>query len=1100
MVEKIKRIDHDKLKSLDLNDLKNLENSPKDWIDRFDQKVGKTLNQPIIEDILNWILNSSIDISVKKEDLLIILKNLISYDNYDTKTINIDTSLYKRVFLKINQIDTEAMFNNAIDNKNIAKQQFESDYKIYSEFNNFCNEYFLLYSRFNSTKADDWLAQTLKNDFIINFKKDYSNFNWNSLLSKLNNSLKDKELADFQSILKNISSSQNPKDIVKNLEELKKYYDKAIKIPEENYKQSQISFDKINQEIQTRIGQADLWMDINNLSEEQSKENISDAWVRKDKAISLMRQYLLDDQTMSQIPRYAQNRFKAILEQSLKEIKNIDNWLLESVLQQKMEEAEKLFSTNSHLSSAKNHLLSNLNIIKDKLHIKTAVDNVESYQWITIDQYLSATNEDLSFLRENPQYRDVFNQVFDMLYRDRSALQDKPEQYKTFLKIIWANEKDEIDFFIVDKNNEKDPALLFYPRNTRVVRIEEDWEEPKEVHYITFWTNFDDQRLLVEWFQENKEEIENILEDDKNISKLFEVITNKEGFLQFQWRLEISAYGWPEALSVLFDNQKDWKKPFVEYLKKDENLRGVLDSFGKIENGKNVVDIETQWQYFVKMFEWIKQDPILLNKYSKLLLEQWWDKYFWPASNIASRKTIVDNFLKLDMFKWYVPSVLAQKDSIKKPDQDLFDLLVNQKILLDKSVNTTTWKQGMVEQAKNYISVLFNNPIGHMIIGLLDSVLWGKGWLMKYLWGEKSWFGQELNKQFKDQYALKEDQLTILSNILKTKPESFFGIKPENYQSELNSFVNNQIKKDNNIYVNEIEKQFNWENTKNLDVNLIERYFKANQKDKFWDINYMDVFEMKENKLTIKSGADVSPILQEILKDENEIAKILEANNKIRTEKWYFGKDLWHQGITSDRDYMVFAAAYLMWWSKWQWNFHYVISETGMPQGFWTEIIKLSENINLELKIKFKNFVSFEWDEDKENKNKLLDKYPKPSDELNLNEEPDKTDFPNYKKIIKSIYDEIFSDKENDYYKYLNSQSVDKENKDFLIKHIETYKEDIEKNIKEIRDKYPNTSDIIEKEEIIAYNSNINKLNNLNDLSIISDAVGVERFQKISKI
>jgi len=53
MVEKIKRIDHDKLKSLDLNDLKNLENSPKDWIDRFDQKVGKTLNQPIIEDILN---------------------------------------------------------------------------------------------------------------------------------------------------------------------------------------------------------------------------------------------------------------------------------------------------------------------------------------------------------------------------------------------------------------------------------------------------------------------------------------------------------------------------------------------------------------------------------------------------------------------------------------------------------------------------------------------------------------------------------------------------------------------------------------------------------------------------------------------------------------------------------------------------------------------------------------------------------------------------------------------------------------------------------------------------------------------------------------
>jgi len=66
---------------------------------------------------------------------------------------------------------------------------------------------------------------------------------------------------------------------------------------------------------------------------------------------------------------------------------------------------------------------------------------------------------------------------------------------------------------------------------------------------------------------------------------------------------------------------------------------------------------------------------------------------------------------------------------------------------------------------------------------------------------------------------------------------------------------------------------------------LIERYFKANKEKKFNTINYVDIFEMDENKLTIKSGADVSPVLQEILKDENEIAKILEANHKIRTEK-----------------------------------------------------------------------------------------------------------------------------------------------------------------------------------------------------------------------
>jgi len=108
---------------------------------------------------------------------LSLLKKLISYDKHDTKTINIDPSLYKKVFLKINQVDTEAMFNNAIDNKNNAKQQFESDYKIYSEFNNFCNEYFLLYSKLDSNKGELSLEQILKNDFVVNFKKDYSDFN-----------------------------------------------------------------------------------------------------------------------------------------------------------------------------------------------------------------------------------------------------------------------------------------------------------------------------------------------------------------------------------------------------------------------------------------------------------------------------------------------------------------------------------------------------------------------------------------------------------------------------------------------------------------------------------------------------------------------------------------------------------------------------------------------------------------------------------------------------------------------------------------------------------------------------------------------------------
>jgi len=57
---------------------------------------------------------------------------------------------------------------------------------------------------------------------------------------------------------------------------------------------------------------------------------------------------------------------------------------------------------------------------------------------------------------------------------------------------------------------------------------------------------------------------------------------------------------------------------------------------------------------------------------------------------------------------------------------------------------------------------------------------------------------------------LKEDQLTILSNISKTKPESFFGIKPENYQLELNSFIKQYVQPEENTdHVKNIINQFN---------------------------------------------------------------------------------------------------------------------------------------------------------------------------------------------------------------------------------------------------------------------------------------------------
>jgi len=54
---------------------------------------------------------------------------------------------------------------------------------------------------------------------------------------------------------------------------------------------------------------------------------------------------------------------------------------------------------------------------------------------------------------------------------------------------------------------------------------------------------------------------------------------------------------------------------------------------------------------------------------------------------------------------------------------------------------------------------------------------------------------------------LEENQLKILSDISKTKSTVLFS-DPENYQSELNNFVNTQIRKNDSIYIKEIEQQF----------------------------------------------------------------------------------------------------------------------------------------------------------------------------------------------------------------------------------------------------------------------------------------------------
>lgn len=939
-----------------------------DYVKSLNEKLDTWLNKNLMDGLLKWLQNLDISkISLEQKTAAMdIIMILWKYDK-EHPEVNFDVNIYKHLMLKFGGAENIWLLQ---ENLNTAEQK----YKIIQWFSKeICEEYeklMLISGSWNTwykdlddyfnNKFEEFKTQTIywiQTKYISELTQESSD-----LLTQINKDLfvkpNDLWLTSKQKRELNKIKDNDKHAIFKyNLSTLNDY----VKTIWGNYIKEFDILKKLQDKQLNALNTVWTIATITNVEKSEVPETIDYNRVRSDanKFIENIREEIpkMHILAQSKVENWLNDFFIKMQTKTDGEL----IWFLRSWLenfQNQIKNAPINIKWNSNIEGVLNDAIAKVNSFKNWWWSENSPEQqFNPNQWKNILEWTNQNNLNKYF--ESEEYRDAYNQAFDLMYKDDPSLNENHKnKFYTILKNCYdeydktvknqedkvnfnlehlqgeTDNKKNVEFLYVDKhsvsaNSKEDLTLHLYPEGTRIIKIfvrYENESEKKEPYYeyFVFWEQFTMDQTLVRGLKENQEDIKDAMKDDKSIWNLFVPITDQsEGwdkeFKQFKYQLQIAAYGWPEALSVFFDYQESWKKPFIEYLQQWENLKTVLNSFDKAASSQQ------EWHYFVKMFEWIKWDSILLEKYLWLLNSDGWDKYLGPSSELMARKTILDWLLSLDVLK-------------TQGNRELFLSLTSKRVVLENALrlDTEQWKKSLVEHAKTYISVLFSHPIGQMIIGLLDSVLWGKWWLMKYLWGENSWFGKELNKQFKDQYALGKDQLEILNNIAKIGPANSFDMKdPQKYQTGLNDFIKNHIEKESDKNcVKTIVDQFYWdnwvnlENTKNLDVNLIERYFKANKEKKFNTINYLDIFEIKENKLSIKSGADVSPILQEILKDKDHIARILDANNKIITEKWLFGKDVSHKAISSDRDYMVFATAYLMWWSKWQWNFHYVISES----------------------------------------------------------------------------------------------------------------------------------------------------------------------------
>lgn len=271
------------------------------------------------------------------------------------------------------------------------------------------------------------------------------------------------------------------------------------------------------------------------------------------------------------------------------------------------------------------------------------------------------------------------------------------------------------------------------------------------------------------------------------------------------------------------------------------------------------------------------------------------------------------------------------------------------------------------ERIGEYAKVLFEHPVGKMILSLIDSMFGGKWNFLKWV-SKRDKSGaivNEINEQFKKNYSLSGDQMKFLNN-----EDNFNGFDEEN---EIN--INDWIQKYNewlgkvikNLYLTQssgsskmdslaanLANQWDLLDPKVLSA-LVEEGAVIKIQDAKWNplkdanwnyivVNHNEVF-VTDAQWWFKVNPNITAdTLKMILQDARIQSAVINANTELIKQGQERKKDgaakhdltgnSTPSGIQTEKDYAKFLTAYLMGWSKWEWKFQYVITENNLSNAF----------------------------------------------------------------------------------------------------------------------------------------------------------------------
>lgn len=917
----MKDILKDWISSNEVQKLSNvLKNIDTENIKQIDSRFTNSLNNVTFSEILKGVSQLSSNPQINKT----ILKNLVvNLWKYDQKSNSINKNPQEYIDLITNIV---WWWNTAFLDEQQRYQQTQENYKKISDEllkdQKLLNKYSLWNEIIN--KNSQW--DIANSDFVTAFKKDYPDSN--ALEPSQCIVYLEKKVAKFK---KGVLAASNMLSLQKN------------------------NLQQFNEQIKNNQELSNLIAEMNQLSLKTTPEiNYQEL---RNKAITSI-------WALSKINIWlGQRTFDKILKQTEKDIRSAENVVLESVIRNKLQEARWLSNHPMLSDEVKKEISSTLNNIEKELWLNNNLlylDKTSNYE-ITVDDYLNTTNnESLQTMWQDPKFEKIYNKVFDLWYQKKLTEQQK----NAFKNILWLEQDVTLDFIYIDKNSQNptvnlDPALGVYPHGERVIRSSKKNKEWKiQYDYTTFGLQSDLNKELAQGLVENQQELDNLFGEDMQIKNLFTPITkeNKADFQQFnQWQLQIAAYGWPEAISVLFDKKGS---DFIKYLKnkttienkdKDgkvintetkDNFLMILDACKNAKSSNDKLDIQERDQYLLNMFDGIKGDKELVAKYVWLINKD--TSYMW--SNFLTRKNI----------STWLQSLIGN-DKLLNPDTD-WDLVKNiltiQSTIQIEAQKPLT-KMNIQEQLKKYVWVLFSHPIGKMVLGLLDNFFGWKWWLISKF-GKIPGFTDELNKQFKKEFSLNEKQVSIINSLDDQyfmdkdwkKVEKPFYEKKEKSINEIKNEFKYDILLDEFFDENWKIKTYEDDNNKKrpvLDIRLLNNYFTKN-KNENWQItlkddaktkiSYSELFSVDSTtkEVSLKENVDTNTLrtyLHHILLDESTTKAILDADNmfKDNNKKDHF-TDGRQSGIYSEAGYARFAAAYLMGGSKWDGKLHYVMSES----------------------------------------------------------------------------------------------------------------------------------------------------------------------------